>query len=203
MFHRGHPKTKVRVCKWCALYVEAKLSINPEEEKAANHAASLDRGYLNDTFVKSFQSKRKILAPEDAVNAGHRLNRILQRFDTQFLAGNDLFVKSNDDTAGAGGPTDDDDEDAEAPLKTIQAERMPEVEVARFLQSSHKEPQPAFPAGTAHDCMSILFESSVPTSAFVSPSFQRLKDCLTSAHHVAINAEPEPLPPVVQPMYYY
>jgi hypothetical protein len=202
MFHRASPKTKVRICKFCVPYVDARLTTKIEEERAA----SLERpGIYNETFVKNFAStKRVLLAPEDAVHAGYRLNRILQRSEALFLPSNDLFIRK-DETNLNGEDDADNDNDDDAPPKTVRTVLM-EGDVRKSLQTSSpataiKDPQMNFPAACAQDCMSILFDSSIVAATI--PSFQRLKDCLTSAHHVAINAEPQSPPAVVQPMFYY
>lgn len=205
MFHRASPKTKVRICKFCVTYVDARLTTKIEEERAA----SLERpGIYNETFVKNFAStKRVLLAPEDTVHAGHRLNRILRRNEAVFLSSNDLFIRKQENQSGCADGDDNGDSDADddddGPPKTVRAVFM-EGDVRKVLQTSStafKDPQMNFPAAIQQDCMSVLFDTTVTFSPI--PSFQRLKDCLTSAHHVAINAEPQSPPAVVQPMFYY
>lgn len=201
MYHRASPKAKVRICKYCAPYVEARLTEKMEEERAA----SLERpGIYNEAFVKNFSStKRILLAPEDAVHAGYRLNRILQRNEALFLASNDLFIHRHQSSNDEQQDDEEDDQDEDAPPKTVRADRV-EGNIALAMHSSPatiKDPCMNFPAASAQDCMSILFESAIPVTTI--PSFQRLKDSLKSAHHVAINAEPQTLLAVVQPMFYY
>lgn len=210
MFHRGFPKTKVRVCKYCVRYIEAKLlkeNIDPNVSNATASPGTADRhGFLSETFVKSFQSKRKVIAPEDAVNTGHRLNRTLQKYEAIFLSGNDLFCRKKEEVEQ--GDQDDDNED-ETP-STLKCTKIPSLDAVNLMTaaSSHLTQNAIaasalnmFPLGTNADCMSVLFEVTAPH--IVAPSFQRFKDGLLSAHHIAVNSEPQPLPLVIQPPLYY
>lgn len=210
MFHRGFPDKKVRVCKHCAPYVEVKLAVGGDEDSGhplgPGRAASVEKSYLNnDTFVKSFQSRRRVLAPEDSVHAHHLLNRVLEKHAAMFLTGNDLLIKPKQDEAADEANEGDEDNSP----KTLQAEHVPEVDVNRIRQgggvalSHSKDPAPIFPAAnTVHDCLSLLLDPSILAMS-VLPSFQRLKDGLTSAHHIAVNVEPQPLPSITQPIFCY
>ncbi|CUF11124.1 zinc finger protein, putative [Bodo saltans] len=149
MFHRASPTTRVRICKFCVAYVDARLTTKIEEERAA----SLERpGIYNETFVKNFAStKRVLLAPEDTVHAGYRLNRILQRSEALFLPSNDLFIRKdeNHNINEAEREDEDGDNDEDAPPKTVRTVFI-EGDVRKTLQTSSpptalKDPQMNFP----------------------------------------------------------
>jgi hypothetical protein len=123
--------------------------------------------------------------PEEAVNAASLMNRSLRKHEALFMPANDLLIRK------------ETDEDVE--YVTLACEKAPRPGLAVMATC----PRPTFPSGVASspaEGIALLFDN---LPSHVTTAFSRVRDGLRSAHHLAVEAEPQTLPAVTIGVQFY